>query len=365
MFKPCDTRTDTELGEETYVRVYFDEDGRALPDRPHRSGPVPPLAAELAEHLPGWSVQPCPLNPGRDLVELSERLWGGGPPPWDSVSAPHTALALAGPGGERFLAVRPRPGHELQVRSALPDDDPDCRLGAVKPPHRIVFRADATPATVAADIRDRLAPGYRQAVWHARTNAFTYAAEGLQQLSPAYIPEPGSSWGRHGEVGGFESEADRNRAAWRYITTLTDQGPHLVAGIRAAIRLEDRLDPSVAADLGRLPATEYALARLAEVRQAWQGAMAAIVGTSPEAGRTRARAERLRNQEAWETAAPLRDGPLPALAAHVGPRIALPVPDREQQIKAAMARTGRPRGDVSVTPAPPAPPPAGVPRRTR
>ncbi|MFF4820786.1 hypothetical protein ACFY2K_40130 [Kitasatospora sp. NPDC001309] len=363
VFKPCDTRA--EPGEETYVRVYFDEDSRALPDRPHRPVPVPALAAELAEHLPGWSVQPCPLNPGRDLVELRERLWGGGPAPWDSVSAPHTALLLAGPGGERFLAVRPRPGHELVVRSALPDDDPDSLLGGVKPPARIVFSADATPATVAADVRDRLAPGYRQAAWQARTNSFAFAAEGLQQLSTAYIPGTGLPWSRRGEAGSFESEAGRNRAAWHYITTLTDQGPHLATGIRAFASVEDHLDPVTGPALRRLGESERALGRLREIREGWQDAMDCILPGHPKAQQVRDRAVDLRNQEAWEAAAPLRDGPFPALAAHVAPRVALPVPDRGQQVKAALARTGHPRGDFAVAPAPPLPPVLGTPRRTR
>ncbi|WP_101383010.1 hypothetical protein [Kitasatospora sp. GP30] len=365
VFKPCDARAGIDFGDETYVQVYFDENGRALPDQPHHPVPVPALAAELAEHLPGWSVQPCPINPGRDLVELRQRLWGGGPPTWDSVSAPHTALALAGPGGERFLAIRPRPGHELVVRAARPDDDPDYYLSGVKPPARIVFPVDATPATVAADIRDRLAPGYRQAAWQLRTLSFTFATERLQQLSSDYIPETGYPRGRRGKSGAFGSEADRNRAAWRYITTLTDQGPHLAAGIRTAIRLEDRLDSTIAPALGRLSTTEEALARLREVRDAWQGAMAAIIPGHPESDQARDRAEGLRNQEAWEAAAPLRDGPLPVLSAHVAPRVALPVPDRDQQVKAALARTGHPRGDFSVAPAPPLPPVLGIPRRTR
>ncbi|MDH6709169.1 hypothetical protein P3T27_005915 [Kitasatospora sp. MAA19] len=356
LFRPCDARAAAEPGNETYVRVYFDEDGRALPDQPHRPVPVPPLAAELAEHLPGWFVQPCPLNPGRDLVELSERLWGGGPAPWGSVSAPHTALSLAGPGGERLLAVRPRPGDELVVRAVRPDDAPDYRLDDVKPPVCIVFPTDAAPATVAAEVRDRFAPGYREAAWRARTNSFTFAAEALQRLSTAYIPEPGSPWGHHGEIGAFESEADRNRAAWRYITTLTEQGPHLAAGIRAATVIEDRLDPVVGPDLRRFYVTEAALASLQEIQDGWHGAMGAIVGTSPEAERTRDRAEDLRNQEAWECAAPITDGPLPALAAHVTPRIGLPTPNCEEQVKAALARSGHLRGQSTPAPAPPAPP---------
>ncbi|MFF2078571.1 hypothetical protein ACFVXG_27925 [Kitasatospora sp. NPDC058162] len=365
LFRSCDALTTTESGNETYVRVYFDEDGRALPDQPHLPRALPPFAAELAEHLPGWSVQPCPLNPGRDLVELQDRLWGGGPPPWNSVFAPHSALALVGPGGERLLAVRPRPGHELVVRAARPDDAPGYHLDDVKPPVRLVFPTDAAPAMVAAEVRDRFAPGYREAVWRARTNSSTFAAEALQRLSTAYIPEPGSPWGHLGEIGAFESEADRNRAAWRYITTLAEQGPHLAAGIRAAIHLEDRLDPGVAPDLGRLGAAEYALARLQEGRDAWQGATAAIVGTSPEAERLRARAEDLRNQEAWDCAVPLTASPLPALAAHVAPRVALPVPGREQQVKAALARTGRLRSHGPAEPAPPGRPTPSAPHRTR
>ncbi|MGW3179556.1 hypothetical protein ACWDD9_09860 [Kitasatospora sp. NPDC001119] len=86
VFKPCDARVDTELGEETYVRVYFDEDGRALPDRPRRPVPVPPLAAERSRAparvvRPALSPQPRPGSRrtaraalGRRSSALGQRL---------------------------------------------------------------------------------------------------------------------------------------------------------------------------------------------------------------------------------------------------------------------------------------------------
>ncbi|MGW2542140.1 hypothetical protein ACWC5I_15035 [Kitasatospora sp. NPDC001574] len=116
------------------ARVYFDEDGRALPDRPERAVPRSPFADRLAEQLPGWSVRPCPLNPGRDLDELADRAWGWGRTSWTTTTAPDTALALTGPEGEYLLAVRTAPDAPLLVGAARPADLPLFALGEVAPP---------------------------------------------------------------------------------------------------------------------------------------------------------------------------------------------------------------------------------------
>ncbi|MFJ6382682.1 hypothetical protein ACIQI7_22110 [Kitasatospora sp. NPDC092039] len=210
---------------------------------------------------------------------------------------------------------------------------------------------------VAAEVT-ALGPSCRQAAWQARTSATAHAVSALRRLATAYIPAPGDPWGR-GEIGSFDSVEDRNRAAWPYAETLIHQGPHLVAGIRATATIEDHLDPAIGSDLRRLHVTEVALDRLREVRDGWRTATAALIGEA-----TRERAEDLRNQEAWECAVRIPDGPLPALAAHVAPRIGLLVPDREQQVKAALARKGQFHGATAAVPAPAAPAP-GAPRRTR
>ncbi|MEU4582956.1 hypothetical protein AB0F92_12810 [Kitasatospora aureofaciens] len=350
--------------DEVYVRVYFDENGRALPDRPRHPASAQPLTSDLAEQLPGWSVQPCPVSPGRDLAELRHQTWGWGTPPWNIASVPHAALALTGPQGEKLLAVQVSEDAPLLVGAVIPDGFA-YTIGAVRPPAPVAFTAGTTPATVASEITKNLAPRYQQAVWHERTGFVTYALANIQDLTTAWIPDPDSPWSYHGEIGSFESEAARNRAAWRGIETLINHGPHVTAGIRAAATIEDHLDPVIGPDLRRLYVTEDALTRLHEIRDGWQAATASIVGTHPEADRLRHRAKDLRNQEAWAHAVRAADGPLPALAAHVTPRIGSPVPDREQQVKAALTRTGRLQGQSAPAPAPPVPPAPAAHRPTR
>ncbi|MGW3073948.1 hypothetical protein [Kitasatospora sp. NPDC001132] len=341
--------------DEVYVRVYFDEAGRALPDRPRRPAPAPPLAANLTAQLPGWSVQPCPVSPGRDLAELLEQTWGWGTPPWNIAAAPHIALSLTGPRGEKLLAVQVSEDAPLLVGALVPDGFAHT-IGAVKPPVPLAFTADATLATVASEITGSLAPRYQQAVWHERTGFVTYATNHIQDLTTAWIPAPDWPYGHHGKIGSFESEAARNRAAWGDIETLIDHGPHVVAGIRAAATIEDHLDPVIGPDLRRLYVTEGALTRLQEIRSGWQTATASIVGTHPKADQARRRAEDLRNREAWAHAVRAVDGSLPVLAAHVTPRIGFPAPDREAQVKAAIARSGHLRDQSAPAPATPAPP---------
>ncbi|MFJ6382681.1 hypothetical protein ACIQI7_22105 [Kitasatospora sp. NPDC092039] len=110
LFRPGGAFGTRDTSDKTYVRVYFDENGRALPDQPRAPRPLPRFAAELAEHLPGWTVQANLLVPGRDLAELGGQTWGWGRLPWTTVSAPHTALALTGPDCERLLAEEDRQG---------------------------------------------------------------------------------------------------------------------------------------------------------------------------------------------------------------------------------------------------------------
>ncbi|MFG2919068.1 hypothetical protein ACGF0D_40090 [Kitasatospora sp. NPDC048298] len=351
LFRPSGAFGPRDSGDETYVRVHFDEHGRALPDQPPAPRALPPFAAELAEYLPGWTVRASPLNPGRDLAELRSQTWGWGRLPWNTVSAPHTALTLTGPDGERLLAVRTDKDAPLVLGAAKPDDLPDYDPAAVQVPALVALPADVPPATVAAEVTTALGLRCRQAVWQARTSAATHALSALHRLSTAYIPGPDSPWG-HGEIGSLDSPEDRNRAAWPYTETLIDQGPYLMAGIRAAATIEDHLDPAVGPDLRRLDVTETTLDQLREVRNSWRDAAAAIVGTHPEADWVRQRAENLRNEEAWAASARLTDGPIPALTAHLTPRIGLPTPDREEQVKAAIVRSGNLPRQSSPVPAP-------------
>ncbi|MFF4927073.1 hypothetical protein ACFY4B_41485 [Kitasatospora sp. NPDC001261] len=364
LFRPGAAFGSPSVDDETYMRVYFDEDGRALPDHPHAPGSLPPFAAELAEHLPGWTVQASPLAPGRNLAELRSQAWGWGRLPWNTASAPHTALILTGPDGERLLAVRTSADAPLLVGAARPDNVPAYDPRAVHLPTPVAFPAGAPPAAVAAELTTTLGPRCQQAAWQARASAATHAVEALRRLSTAYIPAPGDPWG-HGEIGSFDSQEDRNRAAWPYTETLIDQGPYLVAGIRSAATIEDHLDPAIGPDLRQLHVTETALDRLREVRDGWRADMAAITGDRAAAERARDRAEDLRNQEAWQCAAPLTNGPLPALAAHVAPRIGSPEPNREQQVKAALARTGPVHGHSAAAATSPVPPTPGALRCAR
>ncbi|MET8539910.1 hypothetical protein ABZW03_04530 [Kitasatospora sp. NPDC004799] len=351
LFRPDGAFSNPSPDDETYVRVYFDKNGRALPDRPHAPGPLPPFAAELAEHLPGWTVQASPLAPGRDLAELRSQAWGWGRLPWNTASAPHTALTLTGPDGERLLAVRTDEDAPLLLGAAKPDDLPDYDPQAVHPPALVVLPADVPPATVATEVTTALGPRCRQAAWLARTSAATHAINAIRRLGTAYIPAPGDLWGR-GEIGSFDSLEARNRAAWPYAETLVSQGPYLVADIRSAATIEDHLNPAIGLDLRRLHVSETALNRLREVRDSWWDATAGTTGFHPEADQIRQHAEDLRNAEAWTESSRIADGPITALATHVTRRIGLPAPDREEQVKAAVARSGHLPGQSAPVPVP-------------
>ncbi|MFE4520030.1 hypothetical protein ACFRMQ_38395 [Kitasatospora sp. NPDC056783] len=256
-----------------FARVYFDEHGNALPDRP--ADPVTsPLAEDLAGHLPGWSVRPLPLHPGRDLADLNDRAWCWSWPGFTSTTAPHTALALTGPAGEHLLAVRPGADTPLLVGAARPDDAHHL-MGEPEPTTPVSFAMETDTATTAAQITGTIAPRYRQALWKARSQAATEAVLGLQDLSDALVGDHPWSDDRYRHVQVFESEHDRNRMAWWHIEVLLDTGPYVVGGIRSATRIEEHLDPLVGPDLRRLHTVEEALAHLQEIQDGWLAAQAA------------------------------------------------------------------------------------------
>ncbi|MGW3228660.1 hypothetical protein [Kitasatospora sp. NPDC001095] len=357
--------TESPPGAGRFARVYFDEHGNALPDRP--ADPVTsPLAESLAGHLPGWSVRPLPLHPGRDLADLHDRAWSWSWPGFTSTTAPHTAIALTGPAGERLLAVRPGADTPLLVGPARPDDSHHLFGGAPEPTAPDRFAKELDTATVAAEITGTLAPRYQQALWRARSEATANAVQGLQDLSNALVGEHSWSDTRDRRAQIFESEHDRNRRAWYHVEVLLDTGQHVVAGIRSATHVEDHLDPAVGPDLRRLDIVEYALAHLQEIRDGWRDARAALVGPPEKIEPVLRRADDLRNQEAWPVAQRLVQGLLPALAVHITPRIGTPVPDRDQQMKAALARASNlPVQPSPATEAATAAPPPGRHRPTR
>ncbi|MER7701582.1 hypothetical protein ABTX81_01600 [Kitasatospora sp. NPDC097605] len=345
---------------EKLVKVFFDEDGRALPDRPRGPRPDSQLAKDLAEHLSGWSIEACHLAPGRALVELQEQTCGWGRGPWTSTTGPHDAADLTGPAGERLLAVQLAPNAPVIVGATVPEGVRPFDLGQVRPPAPL-STSDSTAA--AAAIVGVIAPRYQQALWQARVASMTFAIDALR-LSSARITGARRA-GRRGSGDTFESEAARDRAAWRHIETALGTAPSVAAAIRASTVVEDHLDPVVHRHLQQLALTEEALTRLQEVRTGWRAAMAAFADT-PDGSWLRRHAEDLRNQEAWPHARRIAEGPLTALAAHVTPRIGAPVPDREKQVKAALARAGNlPARPSPTAPATTAPPPPGRHRPTR
>ncbi|MGW3183240.1 hypothetical protein ACWDD9_28590 [Kitasatospora sp. NPDC001119] len=332
-----------------FARVYFDEHGNALPDRP--ADPVTsPLAESLAGHLPGWSARPLSLHPGRDLADLNDRAWSWSWPGFTSTTAPHTALALTGPTGEHLLAIRPGADTPLLVGAARTDDAHHL-MGEPEPATPVGFAKETDTATMAAQITGTIAPRYRQALWKARSEAVAEVVLGLQDLSDALVGEHPWSDDRDRRVQDFESEHDRNRRAWWHIEVLLDTGPYVVAGIRSATRIEDHLDPLVGPDLRRLHTVEEALAHLQEIQDGWLAAQAALTGEPHELAPAQRRTDNLRNQEAWPFAQWLAHGPLPALVKHFTRRIGTPAPDRDQQMKAALARAS----NLPVQPPPAAP----------
>ncbi|MFF2956994.1 hypothetical protein ACFVVU_37345 [Kitasatospora sp. NPDC057965] len=342
-----------QLTDGRYARVFFDEHGNALPDRP--VAPVTSLFSEdLARHLPGWSVRPLPLHPGRDLADVNDRAWSWSWPGFTSTAGPHTAIALTGPAGERLLAVRPGADTSLLVGAARPDDARHL-MGAPEPGPPVSFVAEADAGAVAAEITGAMAPRYRQELWRARSAAVTEAVHGLQELSDDLAGEHVWSVVR-----------ERNRRAWFYSEVLLDTGQHVVAGIRSVTRVEDHLDPFVGPDLRRLHVVEKALAHLQEIHGSWLDARAALAASSDDIGPALRRADNLRNAEAWPFAQWLAQGPLHALARHVTPRIGAPAPDRDQQMKAALARASNlPARPSPTAPAATAAPPPGRHRPTR
>ncbi|MFJ7278255.1 hypothetical protein [Kitasatospora sp. NPDC098663] len=330
--------TDSPAGAGRFAQVYFDEHGKALPDRP--TGPVSsPLAGQLAGHLPGWSVQPLPLHPGRDLADLHNRAWSWSWSGFTSTSAPHTAIALTGPAGEHLLVIRPGEDTPLHVGPARPDDAHHFFGSASQPPEVATFAGRLDLAAVTAEITGTLAPRCQQALWRARSHAAETAVEGLRALSNALIGETTWSDTRDRSIQVFDSEDDRNRRAWDHVEVLLDTGQHLLAGIRSTTHVEDHLDPLAGPDLRRLYVVENALTRLQEIRDGWREAVTALVGPPGTIELLLSRAENLRNEEAWPFSQRLADGPLPSLAAYVAPRIGTAGPSRDQQMNAAVART--------------------------
>ncbi|MEV0188414.1 hypothetical protein AB0I39_07760 [Kitasatospora purpeofusca] len=317
-------------GEKT-VLVYFDEDGRALPDPPRGPAPASALSTHLADRLPTWSAEPCRLAPGRELADLQDQTWGWRAP-WTTTTAPHDAAFLTGPDGERLLAVQMGEDSPLTVGAAVPHGLGGYNLGSVRRPGTVSVPAGATPAALSTAIDGTLAPQYRQAVWQARTVVSGFAAEDIRDLGPT-----------------------RTRGLWSNVEVLLANGPHLLAGIRAAAVADDHLDPAVGQRLRNLPTTADALARLQEIRTTWE--KATPPGTGAESAPERRRLEELRDHQARPYALQLANGPLPALAAHVTARIGAPVPDPDETARAARVRSTR-------SPAPTFPPTGAAPATT-
>ncbi|MFJ1707628.1 hypothetical protein [Kitasatospora sp. NPDC088346] len=311
--------------------VYFDEDGRALPDRPRGPAPDSPLATHLTDRLPTWSAEPCHLAPGRDLADLQDQTWGWRAP-WTTTVAPHDAALLTGPGGERLLAVQMGEDSPLTVGAAVPEGLGGYNLGSVRRPGTVSVPSGATPTALSAAINDTLAPQYRRALWEARTVVLGFAAEDIRDLG-----------------------ATRTRGLWSHVEVLLANGPHLLAGIRAATVADDHLDPAVGPQLPTLQTTADALTRLQEIRTTWEEATPP--GTGAESAPERRRLEELRDHQARPYALQLANGPLPDLAAHVTARIGAPVPDPDATARAARARSTR-------SPAPTSPPAGAAPATT-
>ncbi|MFF2819376.1 hypothetical protein ACFVT9_28115 [Kitasatospora cineracea] len=363
VFRPTGERGST-LPNHWEAKVYFDGAGRVLPERPGPPAPLPPLATALAAHLPGWSAQPCRLNPGRDLAELAVRLWDRHPSQWTSTTAPHSAFALDGPCGERLLVVQPHPDGQVFLRPARPDDAPEHQdFWAARPPEPLEFSADTDPAALAAEVEKRFAPAYQRAAWHARTIAVEDALVALDDLSVAYVLPPNT---RHlGEPDVFESAAARDRTAWRHLDVLADQGHHLIAGIRAVTTAEDRLDRDLGPRLRRLHYAENALNGIREIRNRWEVLATRTASDDPATARIRASAQDMRNNEAWSRTPWVPVMSLAVLAQDLTPRIGHPAPNRDKQVQAAVARTERRLAGATADRAAAASPPAPAPRRIR
>ncbi|GLW57988.1 hypothetical protein [Kitasatospora phosalacinea] len=363
VFRPTGDRGST-LPNHWEAKVYLDEAGHILPEQPGPPAPLPPLATVLAAHLPGWSAQPCRLNPGRDLADLTGQLWGRHPSLWNSATAPHSAFALAGPGGERLLVVQPHPDGRVFLRSMLPDDAPENRyLWSPRPPDPVEFSADTEPSVLAAEVTERFVPAYQRAAWYARTAAVEDALVSLDDLSVAYVLPANTQ--RFGEPEVFESAAARDHAAWQHLDVLADQGPHILAGIRTVTTAEDRLDPVIGPQLRRLHHAEDALAGIREVRTRWAPLTTRTASDDPATTRIRSWAQDQRNSEAWSRSAWVPGMSLAVLAQDVTRRIGRPVPSRDKQVEAAVARTERRGTGFTAEPAPAPSPPATAPRRTR
>ncbi|MFJ5879845.1 hypothetical protein [Kitasatospora cineracea] len=362
VFRPTGDRGSV-LPNHWEAKVYFDEAGRALSDQSGPPAPPTPLAATLAGHLPGWSAQPCRLNPGRDLAELAGQLWDRHPSQWTSTRSPHSAFALAGPVGERLLVVQPRPAGPVFLRSARPDDAPtDQDLWAARPPEPVEFAVGTVPSAIAAEVEERFAPAYQRAAWHVRTVAVEDALVALDDLSVAYVLPPNTQ--HLGEPEVFESVTARDRAAWRHLDVLADQGSHLITGIRAVTTTEDRLHPDIDARLRRLHYAENALNGLREIRNRWAVLATHTASDDPATTRIRSWAQDQRNNEAWSHAPWIPTMSLAVLAQDITRWIGRPAPSRDKQVEAATARVRHRSGNVPE-PAAAAPLPPAAPRRTR
>ncbi|MFC9331299.1 hypothetical protein [Kitasatospora sp. NPDC057015] len=250
------------------------------------------------------------------------------------------------------MAVLPPGRANLLVAALRPDGTgvfSDIPAGASIP---LALSLDEDPASAAGQIREVFLPSYRQAVWEARTRAVTTALAAIKQTATDWGPDPDDV---EDDYVAYYQEADdsRNRVAWPHIETAILHGPPLIAGIRAALRSADSLDPQIRFDLQLLDPVQHALAQLDMVRAGWQQVSARITGSDDNVEAERYLQEELRNELAWPYAALAADGPLAKLAAHVGSLTATATPPQVDRSQAARLRTA-----PSLTPGPVASSPA-------
>jgi hypothetical protein len=327
----------------------------------------------MAARLPGWDTHIRELISAAHHADLAELVWDSAPR--DSAFAQHRfpeAAVLTGPGGARLTAFRTRSRDQVVISALRPDWMP---ADLVEPGDLRIPKALAVsrhPVQAAAQVQERLLPGYEQAVWRVRVRALAKAAAGIAQASEqwnALAESFRAADGRFDTAGYKEGKAVRNAVAWQHVETFLAHGHEVLAGVKAAVTGADYIRSPISADLREARIVASTLARATTMRSGWEDVTSGLA-TAPPGTREiyLERAHRLRDADGWRYAEELSHSgaALARAAAHLTDRIGTRTPTDTDRVQAALNRSSANAQGATAAPAPaPAPQLPVAERRTR